>query len=320
MNSHEHFMKWGLGFSGCDGGDIGSKQSPAVWVCGLEWGGGHDIEELKRQMHDTVEVPPSGYDSWETNLSYIFNWQVMKLLAAMNGLQVSEYKRFAEKEAPFTEGTKGYFKMNLYPISFRNTSPQLWQDGFSEITGFTSKNEYISWANQYRLPEICKWAKDYGPGIVICLGKNYRFEFGTAFDVSTDQWNREEIDGKEISWAINSNGTLVVVLPFMVNRNGLVLNASIQKVGERIAQIRAGNMVAKNPWSESLQQATREAIDSLPFTPDNCLHFKCTDGRFALIHLSDLAHDDLVLRIKNSDQPLQFASVEALLEAGWAID
>lgn len=28
-----------LGFSGCNGGKIGSPNAPSIWVCGIEWGG-----------------------------------------------------------------------------------------------------------------------------------------------------------------------------------------------------------------------------------------------------------------------------------------
>lgn len=238
MAATEHFAKWGLGFSGCDGGDIGSSENPSVWICGLEWGGGHDCEGLVRELSFSASLPPEGYDSWKENVSYIFNWQVMKLLAVMNGLLVSQYKQFAEKVKPFVAGEKGYFKMNLYPIGFRNTSAEHWQEGFSKITGFSSKAEYLAWANDSRLAKISEWSKAYSPEMVICLGKNYRHEFGSAFGVPSSAWSQELIDEKEISWAVNNFGTLICVLPFMVNRNGLVRNASIQKFGERISQLR----------------------------------------------------------------------------------
>lgn len=233
------FEKWALGYAGCDGGDIGSPEHPSVWVCGIEWGGGHDPESLRKHMQEESDDPPNGYLSWNENLSYIFNWQVVKLLAAISGNQVSNYKEFAENVKPFVDGFSGYFKMNLYPIAFRNTSHVNWLGGFSEITGFTSKNEYLAWCNEKRLPNICRWAQNNLPELVICLGKTFRSEFGTAFSIQADSWNTETIDDKDLSWAINESGTLVAVLPFMVNRNGLVRNASIQKFGERIAGLQS---------------------------------------------------------------------------------
>jgi hypothetical protein len=231
----KEFEKWGLGYAGCDGGDIGSPQLPSVWVCGIEWGGGHNLEELRQDMQEDVQTPPKGYQSWEDNLNYIFNWQVMKLLAAMKGLPVSSYKQFAEVERPFVDGSVGYFKMNLYPIAFRNTSHQNWLSDFSGITGFSSKHEYLDWSNEKRSPRIKNWVQSCSPKLVICLGKSFRGEFGAAFSVTSNSWATEVIDEKELSWAINEHGTLVVVLPFMVNRYGLVRNLSIQKFGERIA-------------------------------------------------------------------------------------
>ena len=45
------------------------------------------------------------------------------------------------------------------------------------------------------------------------------------------------IDGRDLWWSLNAEGTLVAIIPFMVNRHGLIKNDSIQKFGERIAQL-----------------------------------------------------------------------------------
>lgn len=94
---------------------------PSIWVCGIEWGGGHGPDGLRRHMREDARNPPSGYQSWKENISYIFNWQVMKLLAAMSGLPVAKYKKFAQDVKPFVDRGIGHFKMNLYPIAFINT-------------------------------------------------------------------------------------------------------------------------------------------------------------------------------------------------------
>ena len=46
MSITERFENWALGYSGCDGGDLGYPSSPSTWVCGIEWGGGHTPEAL----------------------------------------------------------------------------------------------------------------------------------------------------------------------------------------------------------------------------------------------------------------------------------
>ncbi len=73
-------------------------------------------------------------------------------------------------------------------------------------------------------------------------------------------------------------------------------------------------------WSESLQQRTREAIEQIPVTPDGHLHFKHPTLGYAHATLDDLVHDRLLLRSKTGSDEHRFAEVEALLQAGWAVD
>jgi len=235
MNSK--FQKWGLNYSGCDGGDIGKPNHKSKWVCGIEWGGGHDYDSLLSSINEDLEGIPEGYDSWEENISYIFNWQVMKLLSAIEGGKVDEYKLFAERKKPFVNGSQGYFKMNLYPIAFKNTNSENWISSFSNITGFNSKDEYIQWCKKERFFQLRKWASRYSPELIICLGKTYKTDFKVAFYEENKEFKTECVEDHEISWGVNNDGTLVVILPFMVNKNGLVKNIAIQKVGNRISEL-----------------------------------------------------------------------------------
>lgn len=239
MNSvvSNQFEQWALNYSGCDGGDIGSKHNPSTWVCGIEWGGGHTKEELIGEMTSDVSVPPQGYETWEHNVAYPFNWQVMKLLSAINGGQVDDYRSFAEQVKPFTKGAQGYFKTNLYPIAFKDTNPDKWLEDFSVLTGLDSKNNYALWCKEKRFAQMNQWVKNHHPKLIICLGKTYINDFAVAFVGANANFNTELIDEREINWTYNEVGTLVVVLPFMLNPNGLIKNESIQTVGERIAQI-----------------------------------------------------------------------------------
>lgn len=76
-----------------------------------------------------------------------------------------------------------------------------------------------------------------------------------------------------------------------------------------------------NPsWSEGLQQQTRDAIAQLPMTPDGNIHFKHSTLGGAFATLGDLCNDRLVLRSKGGAEVQQFDDVEALLQAGWAVD
>lgn len=73
-------------------------------------------------------------------------------------------------------------------------------------------------------------------------------------------------------------------------------------------------------WSESLQQQTREAIEQLPVTPDGHLHFKHATLGCAYATVDDRCHDRLVLHSKKDGDAQRFDDVEALLQAGWAVD
>jgi len=236
------FKKWCLEFSGCDGGDIGSKDNRSIWVCGIEWGGGHTPESLLEHMSKDFSTPPSGYKDWKENLAYIFNWQIIKLLSAINDRKVEDYKRFAEERKPFVKNSSGYFKMNLYPVGFKDTNVDRWQDEFSKITGFDNKEDYVKWCRKNRFSQIQKWTFKYKPKLIICLGKTYLEDFKQAFLNNKIQLNIKIIDDKELTWGYNTSGTLVVILPFMVNANSLNKNETIQKFGEEIAKlIKNGN-------------------------------------------------------------------------------
>lgn len=237
MSPTPGFERWALGFSGCDGGDLGSPQRPSTWICGIEWGGGHDRATLVRHVECDVDLPSVGYGRWEENLAYIFNWQAMKLLAAIDGDAVASYKAYAERVAPFVEGRLGFFKLNLYPLAFKNTSASRWNSDFAEISGLPTKQTYMAWCQAERFPRMRQWAAEALPRLIICLGKTYADDFAAAFLDADRSFNVETVAECELRWARNRENSLVVVLPFMVNRHGLVKNAAIQSVGERIATL-----------------------------------------------------------------------------------
>ena len=73
-------------------------------------------------------------------------------------------------------------------------------------------------------------------------------------------------------------------------------------------------------WSESLQQQTRNAIEQQPITRDGHLYFKHLMWGTAYAELGQLADDPLVLHSKAGLADQLFDDVEALLQAGWAVD
>lgn len=241
MNSTSefNFRNWALDFSGCDGGDIGNNNERSIWFCGIEWGGGFDTDKviLKEIFNKKLEKIPLGYDNWNENISYPYNWQAMKLLSIIHNYELKDYKKFAENIKPFVKNEKGFFKLNLYPIAFKNTSHDLWEDNFSEATNFKTKQDYIDWIKENRFPIMNKWVKEFSPKLIICTGITYSDDFKRAFSDYNNEFNIEKIENHELLWSENANGTKIVIIPFMVNRNGLTKNENIEKFGQRIKEI-----------------------------------------------------------------------------------
>jgi len=76
-------------------------------------------------------------------------------------------------------------------------------------------------------------------------------------------------------------------------------------------------------WSTSLQAETRALIESRGerfCSLDANLHFKNIDGRYGHMSLFDLGRGELYVIDKRDAERCDFADVEALLAAGWAID
>lgn len=68
MNSEkiDNFKNFAASFSGCDGGDLGSAEQKAIWLCGLEWGGGGTAESLNAGIDFHVAHPeyvPEGHET-----------------------------------------------------------------------------------------------------------------------------------------------------------------------------------------------------------------------------------------------------------------
>lgn len=77
---------------------------------------------------------------------------------------------------------------------------------------------------------------------------------------------------------------------------------------------------AASPWSDSLQQQTRDILAEMSITHDGRLHFKHATLGYASAALEDVFNDRLLLRSKTDAGDWLFEDVEALLQAGWAVD
>jgi len=249
----ENFEEWALSFSGCEGG----HDSADIWLAGIEWGfnkkhGESDQEYENRQSDYYLRelpaeiaagkfVPRNSYD-WQGSLKYTYGRSVAKLISAIKGLDSHDYVKNTKSFAP-----NELFKVNLYPIAFRESaSEHTWQKfNLHTLTGFETKELYKFWCFHRRFEffreQITKSTK--APKLIICTGVTHLNEFYTAFagnkfspDLRTHRL-KYEVNGKpeeRLIYYAHSERQLFVVLPFFSGSSGLNSFASIEGVAELI--------------------------------------------------------------------------------------
>lgn len=214
-------QKWLTDFSGCSGGNIGSKENPSIWLCGIEYGGGWDEEGLRFNIYE---------EKWENNPQFghlefdnhPYTQILYKLLYALAGSDdLADYKKFAiENKIFMQDGSSPYFKMNLYPIAFRKNKSN-WPLEYAEITGFQDKNDYIRACQEHRFPVMRQWVQAYQPKLIICFSNGKKEEFNLAFGDNNDDFFEIKINGLSLFYKVNNNGTIITVLPFPNRPYGL---------------------------------------------------------------------------------------------------
>lgn len=226
------------GFSGCNGGDIGSKERPAIWCCGIEWGGNDaKLSTIKDYFESGDWKFIQGFEEEGENIKAPYDKVLCKLLCAINGQAVENYAEFAKRHQVWHKGVEtGYFKMNLYPLWFKDTDPTRWDNQLVKLLSFNDKNEYIRWCRLNRFPKLHQLMEKYCPKLIICFGVRYEDDFNLAFSDGYRSFKLEMIDNLPVRWKRNENSTVVAVLPFPnVQRYGLQRNRSMQQIGEFLA-------------------------------------------------------------------------------------
>jgi hypothetical protein len=228
------FAEWATSYSGCDGGALAGK----VWLCGIEYGANNP--QPNDPAYSAVNVPCfvgcPHYDRKDF-LRYQYNWKAIKLLAAYYGTDVTDYKSFFQSQNCFGKNSDS-FKLNLYPLGFKNTSAQHWPPWLFDRIGFQNKKEYLDWCSVYRFSAIRTWASKHTPEVVICTGKQYLTEFQKAFGGSGAEVRTTEAAGKLINYFVTNNGkTLVVVVNFLGGRYGLSSDRQITETGRKVAEL-----------------------------------------------------------------------------------
>lgn len=241
MSLKKEFVDWACSLSGCDGGNPEAD----IWVSGIEWGGGDEkyYSELPDHINEGEHIPAGRYD-WKDSLTYTYGRNVAKLVSVIKGKNVEEYQEYANN----AKGNE-LFRLNLYPIAFRNTDESLWKHyRLDKITGFEEKELFRTWCFLNRFPAIAKIvAEQKKPKIIIGTGVSYLTDFFSCFagkngikthihtaKIPSDSSKPSNQYQRRYYWAHMDNGSTLYVIPFFSGQYGLNSNYLIQQMGEII--------------------------------------------------------------------------------------
>lgn len=252
------FESWAAGFSGCDGGNI---QGP-IWVCGIEPGGQQSIEQL--QFSAKNDPPQLDENSQAKNfLRWPYNLAASRLCASVVGGNADEYQ-VAYKHYRVFSSDGCSFKMNLYPLQFKDSTDGQWTRAHYVKTGLPTKPVYKAWCQLNRFPVIQGWVEKYKPLVIICTGRTYTREFLHAFggldamldkDVLKVENYPPPMAGTFECGLINNGRTIMAVTPFL--GRGQMGRPQITRCGNHIQKMACEHF--GDEWSRRLS-----AINPLP--------------------------------------------------------
>jgi len=226
-------------FVGCDSDEqaAGTPASRSIWLFGIEHGTYMSRQEVDAEAQgDAVEDADDSY-SIELQRRWPYNQRAFKLLTAIRGIPVQNWREFAGENQPFVKGSPGYFKGNLYPYACHNTSE--WPKAAADETGFANKLDYQAWCRDRRLPVIRSWVEEYRPEVFIGVGTGYRNDFAKAVFAEAGQLEVSTVvaAGQERRLFYRADGDKkLVVVPHFSSAAGLNSDALLQVTGTFIAK------------------------------------------------------------------------------------
>jgi len=224
---NDGFKKFALSkFSGCDfnGSELDRN---SIWLMGVEHGS-------PRRM---LDKDPDGDDTYslEEQKGYPFNRRAFKLLAAMHGYGAN-WQNFASEFRPFVKGSPGYFKGNLYPYPCNNLGE--WPEWAVQETGFSSKDDYVTWCHGHRFPVIQAWVNEYQPRLILASGFSCKENFAGAM-MNHALLERKQFvvpeSGERHFFYARDNNVLLVVTPHLSGSRLWSSDTSLHAAGYAIA-------------------------------------------------------------------------------------
>jgi len=251
MTQYLQVQEWVRSLSGCDSANPDAE----TWFCGIEWGGGggniqnYYDTDLPAEIRKGSYRPKHAVFNWPGALGYPYGRSLAKLYAAYRGDNISDYKSLAR-----TWSGEDVFKMNLYPIAFRNTSDDLWKEyQLDETTGFSEKHLFKTWCFVNRFPYYADLRRSHKPKLIVGTGTTYLRDFyvcfagmaATANSIQVGEISpRSEKNAKTIRkyyWARLDDVSTLIVIPFFSGPSGLNSDYLLQAMGERMREIASSN-------------------------------------------------------------------------------
>jgi len=232
------FEKLALSHYGYDGGNLNAP----LWVSGIEWGGGVNISELVSDIKKgPVLVPRTVESSLDRNkyLNYVFDRIWLKVLSKSLGCEVSDYKKMINDDVGALSSSGPVMKLNLYPISFKDTSYENWSRDFYEVTGFPTKELYMAWVQSHRFNFFNELVSEYKPDAILCSGVTFRRDFLLAFggveSLFSTPVEKVKLSEKKELYIYQSSispTTKIYVVPFFGSIHGTKKDSECEIIGE----------------------------------------------------------------------------------------
>ena len=218
MSVTQQFKDMALSFNGCDGGNLDSS----IWTCGLEWGEGYENNEIPE---DIFKAFPAG--AWDTGKETVlgnlegqrnqYNQKLAWFFSYLLGWNIEDYKNEAVKNGLLCQNRIG-FKMNAFPISFKDRDSVSWSEQTKIQTGLSDFDEYREWCIENRGTYFYDHIKTHSPKIVLCTGNGSLSEFMRFFRCNKN--SIEPHNGLDVG-STNNAKTLIFVVPFFGGSNGI---------------------------------------------------------------------------------------------------
>ena len=182
---------------------------------------------------------------WKEHLKYRYGKRLAKLYYSIKN---PEKEDIDDYETNITDPDQSHplFNTNLYPIAFNSVDPKLWKDyNLKNLTGFEDKHLFKIWCFLHRFPEISKIVKKKCPKLIIGTGVTYLTDFFSCYSSGIAMHNaiqsakicEKDPKKRKYYWSKLSNGTTIVVVPFLSGQSGLNSDILLQKMGRIIREL-----------------------------------------------------------------------------------